>query len=895
MSKKCSNIFIITVGYGFSEIIRMIPSRRGGLSVKIGKKMVLSWTITALLMLSLTAVLPEASGDGGFIPTHKMNVYEPGQKAVIAWNGETERMYLSVDIYGDDETEGFHVVPFPSEPKVTLGDLRVFSNFTDLLPYYSYTDNKGGPPGEGSGSFGNGSIQMLFEEIIGVHDVTVIKVLEPNGFRTELMKIVESKGMDINDWPDELNDIIGSYTSRGFNYFCLDNFPISGQPGSIDPLMFEFSTDRLVFPLEISSMLEGGTTIVLGLLTPEDLPIDLSVFNSVDIGVHNERWISKEEVLKVDGSLEGFFDGGAHAFYVDFTVDLHRVKDDVFVPELERAAWMRSHRFDEWNYWSQNNDGRILELEDPYRSIIIDTGRSYRTGEGESYAGGTAVCLDRRTGYNIWELSPEVPDELTLDRRWWLLEDANGDATKELIVLDRYSNGSFSIGCFDTSDGGLVWSSNIPDRQMISWGELRCDHVKGLDGRSHLAILSSREFIHIDGKTGELISFIDYLGDMSYDVPHVVDHEMGGEVLILTVNSYTLAWSPTHCFQHDRIEEKDSITDPFHLWKVTGRIDGVFRKGDDWYGYLISERSIGILDLDNGDWLDPIDCTGIEDFNENAKNCVIYNDGEPCLYLQFSRGYDPGGGRETGYRIFTIKMDLLGGEKEWSHMLDAGENLATYDIEPGNDNSIVGARTYGPDGYGYVTSVLDDDTGEVLYSGESKVLGSEGSEYVICQKGGAILIMDLDEGKVLSSLERTDTECKRMVHLAEDLDGDGYTEVLYTESNRSNSADLMVYETDTKENYRIVNLFTNGEELAFNHVDEAQVLEVDTGYRLYGFSMDKNAVAGYKGEEYREESLFTLPEDDDEKTTLFVWVVLIMALVLIAYLAAFITRRIIRE
>jgi len=92
------------------------------------------FSITLMLMIIITS-FPQwnnVSGDGGFIPFHDLSVYEPGQKAIIAWDGETEIMVLSVDMYSEFETKVLHMVPFPDEPEVEMGNISIFEEVENV-------------------------------------------------------------------------------------------------------------------------------------------------------------------------------------------------------------------------------------------------------------------------------------------------------------------------------------------------------------------------------------------------------------------------------------------------------------------------------------------------------------------------------------------------------------------------------------------------------------------------------------------------------------------------------------------------------------------------------------------------------------------------------------------
>ena len=87
------------------------------------------------IMLLVTPILAMApvQADGGMIPFHDFTVYEPGQKAIISWNGADEIMILSVDVYSEQSTKALHMVPFPSLPEVELGSVESFEKIEEIM------------------------------------------------------------------------------------------------------------------------------------------------------------------------------------------------------------------------------------------------------------------------------------------------------------------------------------------------------------------------------------------------------------------------------------------------------------------------------------------------------------------------------------------------------------------------------------------------------------------------------------------------------------------------------------------------------------------------------------------------------------------------------------------
>jgi hypothetical protein len=51
-----------------------------------------------------------------------VTIFEPTQRALMAWNGEEEILVLSTDLRASSATKVLEVMPFPTEPRVKKGD-----------------------------------------------------------------------------------------------------------------------------------------------------------------------------------------------------------------------------------------------------------------------------------------------------------------------------------------------------------------------------------------------------------------------------------------------------------------------------------------------------------------------------------------------------------------------------------------------------------------------------------------------------------------------------------------------------------------------------------------------------------------------------------------------------
>ena len=79
------------------------------------------YRIGIFLLLSLMPAFLAA--DRGAIPFDPdVRIFEPNQRAIIAWNGQKQILLLSTDMRASRQVEILEVLPLPSEPQVKKGD-----------------------------------------------------------------------------------------------------------------------------------------------------------------------------------------------------------------------------------------------------------------------------------------------------------------------------------------------------------------------------------------------------------------------------------------------------------------------------------------------------------------------------------------------------------------------------------------------------------------------------------------------------------------------------------------------------------------------------------------------------------------------------------------------------
>lgn len=215
----------------------------------------------ALLQLSMISMV---SADWGMIPViPDVSVYEPGQKAIIAWNGQKEILILSADVESTADTTVLQIMPLPSKPiKIEEASIESFHFVEELIRYHM-------PPPPPWGYFGNETdqVKVVFHEQIGMHDITVVEVHSVSEFAEWMDEFLLKNGISEQVTLEDFGSVIEDYMFRDFNFYVLDLIETSSDEKSVEPILYEFNTNFLYYPLLITSPIGGDGTIILFLIT----------------------------------------------------------------------------------------------------------------------------------------------------------------------------------------------------------------------------------------------------------------------------------------------------------------------------------------------------------------------------------------------------------------------------------------------------------------------------------------------------------------------------------------------------------------------------------------------------------------------------------------------------
>jgi hypothetical protein len=264
-----------------------------------------AWSSGLLLLL---AGAGSVQADRGAIPFRpEVTIFEPTQRALIAWNGQEEILILSTDLRASRATKVLEVMPFPAEPRVTKGDVAVFRRAVKLInskivhPMFEAAVVQGTsraaadspPPGE-----------ITFHERIGAHDVAVARVLNSDGFVEWVNGFLKRASVENPVIPARLRSVVQEYLDDGFRWFAFDVVALENRFKTLEALQYRFPTSALFYPVKISRSNRGQTSMELLVLSPTLLRTFTGIpLNQIQLR-HKPVSLTSAEVRSLDRGMD---------------------------------------------------------------------------------------------------------------------------------------------------------------------------------------------------------------------------------------------------------------------------------------------------------------------------------------------------------------------------------------------------------------------------------------------------------------------------------------------------------------------------------------------------------------------------------------------------------------
>lgn len=292
------------------------------------------------LLISFLAV-PAASADRGMIPVNpNVSVYEPGQKAIVAWNGVEEGLILSTNVTSENQTKVVEMIPLPSKPeKVEEASFESFEAIQYLITQhgeaaYMNARTEGDTP------------EIVLHKEIGLHDITVAKSNSKTGLMEWISDFLDNQDIQSEISLGDFEPVVEDYLDRGFNYWVIDLIEVS-EERTVKPIYYEFSSSFAYYPLEITRPVGGNGEVNLFLLTEDNISGNINPLEKASYShLYSEETtpidfhVSDQELKNIDNRVAELFafENGAHLTALTYEGPMTGLDQDLVLSDLSDGS-----------------------------------------------------------------------------------------------------------------------------------------------------------------------------------------------------------------------------------------------------------------------------------------------------------------------------------------------------------------------------------------------------------------------------------------------------------------------------------------------------------------------------------------------------------------------------
>jgi hypothetical protein len=318
-----------------------------------------------LIFLLLTGI---ASADKGQLWPYPVRLAEESQKAIILHNQGEEVLILGTALKADQKIGVLEFIPFPAEPTVSQAKGNPFKALQELISkkklHYEIR-TKGGD--------GVVSVEIKFEAQMGLHDVTIIKINDLDGFSQWVTQFFKKKGIPLKNNLSAVYQNAGDYLKRGFNYFVFDYILLGKEAKNFEPLIYKFQSEQLYYPLKTSNIIGGEGRVDLALILPGSLGLlkdhrDLlklrELFNSIGgWELSSSAKAYPDELKPIYPEAGEFFKDGKIYLQVLRFVGKYQFSDDLQLDISNIAPFAYKHTIyrSDYNHYSWGGDYELAE------------------------------------------------------------------------------------------------------------------------------------------------------------------------------------------------------------------------------------------------------------------------------------------------------------------------------------------------------------------------------------------------------------------------------------------------------------------------------------------------------------------------------------------------------
>ena len=111
--------------------------------------------------------------------------------------------------------------------------------------------------------------KVTFHEKIGVHDISVVQVLNANGFIQWVENYFAKNRVSNPNISKNMEKAVEEYLKDNLKWFVFDVVQLEQITKTQEAIQYKFKSNFLFYPLKISNMKEGSSNITLLILTPQ--------------------------------------------------------------------------------------------------------------------------------------------------------------------------------------------------------------------------------------------------------------------------------------------------------------------------------------------------------------------------------------------------------------------------------------------------------------------------------------------------------------------------------------------------------------------------------------------------------------------------------------------------
>jgi hypothetical protein len=222
------------------------------------KKRVEIALFTLILLTSIISCFYLVSADGAYFPYHGYWISPGQQRAIIFHEANTETLIVTSDFRGNAKDFAW-IIPTPTKPEVVKASEKLFTNVQKLArPYYNYGYgfNALAEVAMAKSAVDSGGVVVISQQQVDYYEVTTLVATSSE----ELVKWFKENNYT---YPDEYAYVLKSYIDKGWFFTAIKISSDAlgstevGQDlkqGHPTPLKLVFLSDKIVFPLKISSV-----------------------------------------------------------------------------------------------------------------------------------------------------------------------------------------------------------------------------------------------------------------------------------------------------------------------------------------------------------------------------------------------------------------------------------------------------------------------------------------------------------------------------------------------------------------------------------------------------------------------------------------------------------------